>query len=267
MAPQNGMNLDEHFDISVSRPLARRMARPLADRGFTADQVSVLAMGFGVAAGVAFTGGGLWPVLGGLLLVAMVVLDCTDGEVARLLPPSDKPWRGRQLDGLADLATVLSVHIGMGVVLTRTDLSLGSYALGGWEVTLLLLLGFVSFSWKSSVLDDIKQRLKPKSVDHDLSRYATQDKTLFEQLLYGLLVNYVRIAERVTGQGRPGGYDVFRLVALVGPSHHLVAIAACAMLSVFLPKIYLTYLLLTIGPGNLFLWVILHRARRREATA
>ncbi len=259
--------LDERFDVRVSRPVARWMARHLHRWGYSADQVSILAMAFGLTAGVAFTGGGLWPVLGGLLLIAMVITDCADGEVARLSPPSDKPWRGRQLDGLADLATVLSVHIGMGIVLTRSNFSVGGYAPGVWEVTLLLGLGFFSFAWKSSVLDDIKQRLKPGSVDRDLAQYADQPKTLFERLLYWLLVNYVRTAERITGQGRPGGYGTFRLVALVGPSHHLVAIAVCAMLSVFAPKIYLTYLVLTIVPGNLFIWAVLQRARRRAATA
>ena len=117
------MVLDEHFDASVSRPMARWLAKILHRRGFSADQVSIIAMGLGVSGGLCFTGEGLWPVLGGLLLLGMVITDCADGEVARLNPPSDKPWRGRILDGMADLGTVLAVHVAMVIVLARAGRS------------------------------------------------------------------------------------------------------------------------------------------------
>lgn len=257
------MVLDERFDASLSRPIAKRMARHLFRWGYTADQVSILAAGFGVMSGVCFTGGGLWPVVGGFLLLAMVVTDCADGEVARLSPPSDKPWRGRMLDGVADLATVLSVHIAMVIVLARSGIVIGGHALGLFEILLLTVAGFASFSWKSSVVDDIKQRLKNTSVDRDLAKYKDQKKTFFEKILYYMLVNYVQTAAKLTGQGRPGGYDTFRMVAAIGPSHHLVAIAIAGMLTPIAPTVFLTYFLLTIGPGNLFLWAVLARARRQ----
>jgi len=259
------MVLDEAFDASLSRPIARRMARHLYRWGYTADQVSMLAAGFGVSAGLCFTGGGLWPVFGGLLLLAMVVTDCADGEVARLAPPSDKPWRGRMLDGVADLATIVSVHIAMAIVLARSNIMIGGHSLGIFEVLLLTAAGFASFSWKSSVVDDIKQRLRKSSVDREIDKYVDQKKTLFEKLLWWMFINYVQTAARLTGQGRPGGYETFRLVAAVGPSHHLVAIAVAAMLSPVAPTLYLTYFLLTIGPGNLFLYAVLARARRAES--
>ncbi|MCC6620952.1 MAG: CDP-alcohol phosphatidyltransferase family protein [Deltaproteobacteria bacterium] len=256
--------LDERFDVAVSRPTARWMARYFHRFGFSADQVSLIAMGCGVLAGVLFTSSGLWPVLGGLLLVAMVVIDCADGEVARMGPPSDKPWRGRMFDGIADLGTVLSVHIAMVIVLANAHIDIGGHILTPFECFLLVVLGFASFSWKSSVVDDIKQRLKPSSVDRDLTRYADQKKTLFERFLYRLLVDYVKTAAKLTGSGRPGGYDVFRQVALVGPTHHLVAMAIAGACTPFAPTMFLTYLLITIVPGNLYLWAVLARARRAE---
>jgi len=258
------MVLDERFDASLSRPIAKWMARHLFKLGYTADQVSMLAAGFGVSGGLCFTGGGLWPVLGGLLLLAMVVTDCADGEVARLSPPSDRPWRGRMLDGVADLATVLSVHVAMVIVLMRSGIVIGGHALGPFEILLLAVAGFVSFSWKSSVVDDIKQRLKPVSVDRELDKYRDQRKSFGEKILWCMLTNYVRIAEHLTGHGRPGGYEAFRQVAVVGPSHHLVAIALFAMLTPLAPTMFLTYFLLTIGPGNLYVWAVLVRARRAE---
>jgi phosphatidylglycerophosphate synthase len=257
------MKLDEAFDLVVSRPLAKAVAPRFHRAGFSADQVSLLALVCGVGAGLGLATGGMWAILGGLLLVAMVVIDCADGEVARLYPPSDKPWRGRIMDGIADLGTVLSVHVGMYIVLTRDGLSVGSHALSNLEIALLVVLGFMSFSWKSSVLDDIKQRLRPVSVDRDLARYRHQEKTLVERFLYWLLVQYVASAERLTGDGRPGGAQAFRLVSHVGPTHHLVAIAVASVISAFVPNAFLAYLFATIIPGNLYLWAVLHRERRR----
>lgn len=261
----NQMQLDERFDIAVSRPLANRMARTFHGWGFSADQVSLVALLSGVLAGICMTGPSAWPMLGALLLVTMVVIDCVDGAVARLNPPSDRPWRGRMIDGFADLGTLLSVHIAMVIVLTQRGITIGGYTLGGVEIFAIGVLGFVSFTWKSSVLDDIKQRLKPASCDRRIEEYRRQKKNLFEKFLFFFFVWYVKNCEKLTGQGRPGGYDTFRQVALIGPSHHHVAIALCALVAPVAPSIYLTYFLLTIGPGNLYLWFVLARARRVAA--
>ena len=267
MANSHAMVLDEKFDVLVSRPVANRLARLLYRMGLSADQTSMIAAALGVSAGVLITGPGLWPMLGGLLLVGMVIADCADGAVARLGPPSDRPWRGRIFDGIADLSTVLAVHIGMAVALSHANIVVGGYALGKLEIIALAVAGFFSFSWKSSVLDDVKQRLKPASVDRDLEKYRDQKKSLFERFVFWLLVWYVKNSEKLTGAGRPGGYDLFRHVALIGPTHHLVAIAVAAALAPLAPTVFLSYFLLTIGPGNLYLWYILARARRDHAEA
>ncbi|TNF30395.1 MAG: CDP-alcohol phosphatidyltransferase family protein [Deltaproteobacteria bacterium] len=263
------MQLDERFDIMVSRPIANRMARGFFKLGFNADMVSMIAAACGVGAGIAMTGSGLWPVIGGALLIAMVIVDCADGAVARMHPPSDRPWRGRMFDGIADLATLLSVHIGMVIALSNASFTLGGYTFGGLEAVLIGVAGFISFTWKSSVVDDIKQRLKGNSCDRDVDteKYAAQKKSLFEKFLFFLWVWYVKNSEKLTGPGRPGGYELFRQVALVGPSHHLVALAISAMLLPLAPTIFISYVLLTAGPGNLYLWYVLSRARREHAGA
>lgn len=256
------MKLDEAFDTAVSRPVSRALAPRFFRAGFSADQVSLVALAFGIGAGVAFTLDGIWPFIGGLLLVGMVIIDCTDGEVARLSPPSDKPWRGRIMDGMADLGTVLAVHLGMWGALMNHGVQVGSHQLSGLELLLLVALAFVSLSWKSSVLDDVKQRLRPSSVDRDLDRYRDQDKTFIETILYKLLVFYVGNAEKLAGHGRPGGAQVFRQVSHVGPTHHLVGIALAAMAEPFIANAFLAYLFVVLVPGNVYMWTVMYRARR-----
>ncbi len=258
------MQLDEKFDTYVSRPVGNCLATGFHRVGFSADQVSMVALASGVGAGLSIAAGGWWSIFGGALLIAMVIIDCADGAVARMNPPSDRPWRGRMLDGFADLGTIVAVHVGMVIALSKSGIVLGGYALSTFELVLIAAAGLVSFSWKSSVLDDVKQRLRDSSPDHDIEKYRDQDKNLLEKALWFWFVWYVRNCEKLTGPGRPGGYDLFKLVAVVGPSHHLVAIALCAMFAPIAPTIFLTYFLATMVPANLYLWYVLVRARRDE---
>jgi len=255
------MTLDEPFDHRVSRPVARFLAPRLRAAGLGADQVSLLALAFGVSSGWCIASGGRWPALGGALLLAMVVLDCTDGEVARLGPPSDKPWRGRLFDGFADLGTVLSVHVGMAMHVADGQ-PWGRHHPSGLDASGLFVLAFASFVWKSSVLDDVKQRLKPSSIDAELPAYLAATRGRLERLLLWLFICYARQASRLAGDGRPASPELFRQLAWIGPTHHLAAIAAAGLLTPLVPHAFLVYAMATLIPANAFLVWVLGRAGR-----
>lgn len=259
------MALDETFDEHISRPIAASLGRTFHRWGLSANQVSVVALVCGVSAGVCIAGTGLWPLLGGILLIAMVILDCADGYVARLQPPSDKPFVGRMIDGYADLGTILAVHVGMIVHLANAGLNVGGHQLSTLEIVILGVLGVASLTWTSSIVDDLKNRLKPHSADHDVDKYADMEMTWFERFLFGSWKNYVASIKRFSGAHRPGGYDVFRAAQWVGPTHHLVGVAIAAMCVAWMPTAYFTYLLVAIVPANLFMVAILARARRVQA--
>jgi hypothetical protein len=255
------MVLDETFDAVVARPLARPLARFFRRRGWSADQVTLLAAACGVGSGVALAFSGLWPLVGAALLVTMVILDCVDGEVARLGGGSNKPWRGRMIDGYADLATLLAVHVGMAVHLYGVTLP-GSYQVGLIDVLLLTVLGMAGLTFCSSIVDDVKQRLKPGSVDYDLERFEAQVDGPLERFLFASYKSYVRNNERMCGDGHPGGYALYRQIRHTGPTTHLVAIAVAGCCVGWTPVAYTIYLLLSIIAGPLFLWFSLTRARR-----
>ncbi len=258
------MSLDEPFDHHVSRPAARWLAPRLRALGMTADGVSVVSLGLGVGAGLCLAEGGRWPMVGGLLLLGMIIGDCADGEVARLGPPSDKPWRGRMLDGFADLGTVVAVHAGMAAHVAVGP-PWGRQAPGGLMAGTLFALAFVALVWKSSVLDDLKQRLKPSSVDVDLPRYLALADSRAERALLWLFLQYVRQASRFAADGRASSPEAFRRIAWVGPTHHLAAIALAGLLAPVVPHAFALYALLTLLPGNAWLAFVLLRARLRTS--
>ncbi len=109
-------NIDQDGAVSVVafRPISRQMTRLVLDTGVTPNQVSIAAMAFGIAAAVIAGFGGYYPVMiAGLLYWVGAVVDCVDGEIARLRIEGSKA--GEWLDTLADDVSTYGLLAGLGV--------------------------------------------------------------------------------------------------------------------------------------------------------
>jgi len=105
------LDVEEPIDVYVHRPLAYLLARLLYPTPISPNAVTCCSIVLGVAAGACMLLGSprdLW--LAGLLIFGSAVVDCADGQLARLRKASS-PF-GRMLDGLADLAVSISVVVG-----------------------------------------------------------------------------------------------------------------------------------------------------------
>jgi phosphatidylglycerophosphate synthase len=101
----------------IAIPLSRFFARK---RLMTPDQVTILALVFGLAVGPLFAMGTRWGlVLGGLVFYAAFIFDCVDGKLARALNVTSA--RGEALDHLADGGRRASASLGLAVYLWRAD--------------------------------------------------------------------------------------------------------------------------------------------------
>lgn len=103
---------EEIVDLLFFRPLAFLFVRLIYSTNLTPNQISVISMVCGIAAGIAF--GLASPSLvfvGGILLVMGVVFDCADGQLARL---KSGTFFGRLLDGLIDYISTIAVFLGIG---------------------------------------------------------------------------------------------------------------------------------------------------------
>jgi phosphatidylglycerophosphate synthase len=102
----------------LMRPISNRISRGLLDTKITPNQVTVVAGLLGVAGGLLASTGGHWRVAcAGLLVWAAAVIDCVDGDIARLRMEGSR--LGQWLDTLADDATTMALVAGLGVGLTR----------------------------------------------------------------------------------------------------------------------------------------------------
>lgn len=107
---------EEVFDLLIYRPIAFLFVKAVYYTNLTPNQTSSLAMLIGVLAGVSF-GFGSYPylVLGGVLYFTCNVLDCADGQIARLKGTGTKT--GRIIDGFIDYVVSITIFIGIGAAL------------------------------------------------------------------------------------------------------------------------------------------------------
>jgi len=96
------LEVEEPIDVWVHRPPAYVLARVLLPTPVSPNLVTIGSILLGCAAGVAIFSGFRWHLAtAGLLIFSSAVLDCCDGQLARLRKSSSA--FGRMLDGVADL--------------------------------------------------------------------------------------------------------------------------------------------------------------------
>jgi phosphatidylglycerophosphate synthase len=133
--PRDGA-VDNYFNRKLSRPMTRWFLQtPLSP-----NQITVLSCIVGLLGALWFLPGGYWePLAGALLLQFSVVLDCCDGEVARV-KFMESPLGG-WLDIVCDTVVHIAIFLGMGVAVWRNGETDHALALAG----VLALGGFLAF--------------------------------------------------------------------------------------------------------------------------
>jgi len=112
-ALRKSVDLDGWLAYHLLRPLARGLTRVLIDTRVTPNQVTLAALALGLIAAAAAAAGQF--ALAGLLYWAGGLVDCVDGEIARLRLEGSRA--GEWLDSLADEAATFALMAGVGAAL------------------------------------------------------------------------------------------------------------------------------------------------------
>lgn len=108
-------DVDELLDFYVFRRLAAYVVRALTPTSATPNQVTLAAGIVGVLSGIAVwyasIGERSWLLIGAGLLLFSMVLDCSDGQLARIRGGCS--MLGRVLDGISDMFTTTSIFVGL----------------------------------------------------------------------------------------------------------------------------------------------------------
>ena len=168
--------VDRHFNRKCSRPLTQLLLKtPL-----TPNVITLLAMSIGLAAAAAFAYGGYAAgIVGAVLFQCAVVVDCCDGEVARI-KRLESPF-GDRLDVLADNVVHLAIVGGITWTAYREEgslyLVLGLLAVAGMVIDMLVMI-------KEASADDAGG----SGIDELLARLANRDFSVLI-LLFALIAH------------------------------------------------------------------------------
>ena len=132
-ASLKSIETENKIDRIFYRPIGFRIARMLRGTGITPNMVTVVSIFVGAAVGYMFYHESLAYTIGGiLLLVSANILDCVDGQLARLT--GIKSAIGRILDGFAGDIWFASIYVGFALRLSHEH---GTY----WFFALAVLSG------------------------------------------------------------------------------------------------------------------------------
>ncbi len=278
---------EEIFDLLIYRPLAFIFVKITYPLNFlTPNLVSVLAMAAGVAAGAAFGfGSAEYLLYGAALYFVSNILDCADGQIARLKKNGTKI--GRIVDGFIDYVVSVSVFIGIGVGLSHQvdvhgvtlwsdGLNLNPYAYI-WIATVLAgfssaLQAFIFDFYRNKFLEVVYGKFSPledeiKDYKAELERIELEpDKAGFmDSFLISLYLKYTALqmmihngksAEDAGPKLNPKLYYVqnrllLRMWSYVGSTTHITLCIVCALVN----NMEL-FLLICILPLNLLMVVL-----------
>jgi phosphatidylglycerophosphate synthase len=146
------LEVEEPIDVYVHRPLAYVLARACLPLGVSPDAITLLSIVAGIASAISLVSQFPYHLqVGGLLLFSSAVLDCADGQLARMRGTSS--LFGRMLDGTADLFTVgAAAPASAWVILCSLDMPLW----GKGVVLALSVLTMVTSSFHTTMYDHYK---------------------------------------------------------------------------------------------------------------
>ena len=166
--------LDGFVDRYVNRKCSGLLTRLFLKLRWTPNTITLVSMVVGlVAAGFFIPGSWEYALIGALVFQLSVIIDCCDGEVARLTFSESK--FGQELDIWADNIVHIAIFAGIAC---------GAYLQGPWEQTLLpLILGAsaVLANVVSLLLVNVARQLRSNL--HDWRRLTERERKKIEFML------------------------------------------------------------------------------------
>jgi phosphatidylglycerophosphate synthase len=231
------IEVEEPADRLIHRPLARPLVRVLAATPLTPNHVTLLSGASGIVSAIVIAASSTRPTLrliAAALLLLAAVLDCADGQLARLRGSSSPG--GGALDGIVDEA------VGFAVIAAVTYLASQQNGTSAW---LLGAFALISSVVQCLLFDAAKEAyLSRFGVAHAASKIAMVDRARSDShsWLEGIFDSYVQrirwLARHLLGDAagdRRGARRRIRLWATLGLGTHMAYGYSAVAISIFWP--------------------------------
>jgi CDP-alcohol phosphatidyltransferase len=199
--------VEEVFDLVLYRPLAFLFVKGIYRTPVTPNQLTIVAMVLGVIGGICYAlGTPATYAAGGALCLLYNVVDCSDGQLARM-KKNGTPF-GRILDGAADYIVSISIYAGIGIGFASSSANPVLY----WTLTVAagfsaaLLSAWLDF-YRNRYLDITLRRVSVLEKEQQAFTDAYHDllgqpgRTL-EKGLIGIYLKYSSIQRMTIGGNR-----------------------------------------------------------------
>ena len=276
---------EEVFDLFVTRRIAARVVDVLLPTPITANHVTALGGILGILAGFLIAKG--TPAACGwaaVSLLACMVLDCADGQLARARGGGSH--FGRLLDGASDYAVGTALHLGMLVYLHNEGVLFRNHLVDGWGLFFWVLLAGVSMALHCGIFDYRKQwflaHLRPTASNdesvEELSEEVAELNNIFVKGFLGFYLFYNRVQKSLENDMKAQGSveitdvamrrqfqkdceGLMRSASFLGPTTHNVLIVLAMVAAPFFPQAFWWYVLTVTVPMNLLFTAVVLRGR------
>jgi len=239
--------VEEIFDLILYRPLAFIFVKTIIRTNITPNHLTFAAIIMGIIAGCFYSQGiQNCFIAGGIFYLLFNVLDCSDGQLARL--KKNGTHTGRIIDGIADYIAVISVFIGVGIGYAAKSENPAFW----WTMLALAGLSNIIHSvlvdyYRNRFLDYVLER--KNMFEEDLDDYKKEyeavknDKSKWlTKIIIRIYLKYMEFQGSITAKKKdkksfnttPQEYfqknkTAIRIWVLLGPTSQITAMIVCTM--------------------------------------
>jgi hypothetical protein len=265
-ASLKSFDVEEILDLVIYRPISFLFVKLIYPTSLTPNQISVISMIFGMAVFfLLYPGEYFYIVLAGLSIFVSNVLDCADGQLARLKKNGTKV--GRIIDGFIDYVAGASIFFGIGAALHHITgnawYSWGLAAVGGFS---RILQNMFFDYYRNMYLQYVYNKVNDVNTEiveftEEKERLNKTKGNILNKSLVNIYLFYCNLQKNSTSHVNlnvtPEVYKqknktLLRLWSWIGSTTHL----SLTIIFCFINRLDI-YLIITITLGNVFFLILL----------
>ena len=266
------IEIEEILDLIFYRPLAFLFVKTIYKTRLTPNQITGLALVFGLIADLFYAfGTHFYLILAALFLIVYDVLDCADGQLARL-KKNGTPV-GRIIDGIADYIVTIFAYIGIGVGFAASSENIMFFWILVISAGLSNAFHAISVDYFRNRFLDITQE-RSNVLQDGLAEFKEEYRLLsekqgkyFQKIIIKLFLRYSSVQSNVAADEQQNTFvaldyynatkRILHFWTYLGPTTQLTFLIVCSFLNKL--EIYLWGMIIV---GNLYA-VLLHLIHRK----
>jgi len=240
------IEIEEILDLVFYRPLAFLFVKTIYRTNLTPNQITGLALVFGLVADLFFAYGDHSSlIIAAVFLIIYDVLDCADGQLARL-KKNGTPV-GRIIDGVADYIVTIFAYIGIGI-------GLAGYTENTLLLWLLVIAAGLSNAFHAISVDYFRNRFLDITLERanvlqdgldefkeEYNRLSSLPGKYFQKIIIRIYLRYSSIQSNVDSKESNTNYDskkyyaankkIIHLWTYLGPTTQLTFLIICSFIN------------------------------------